>query len=72
MPSPFPVIQGASGGGSGDVVAANNLSDLTDASAARDNLGLGDIAVKDVVTLTQAAYDALSPPDANTIYLIES
>lgn len=27
--------------------------------------------IKQIVTITQAAYDALSPPDADTLYLIE-
>jgi len=29
-----------------------------------------DNSVNDIVTLTQSAYDALSSPDANTLYLI--
>lgn len=37
-------------GGSGDVIAANNLSDLTSATTARTNLGLGTAAVVDVGT----------------------
>tara|TARA_R100001086_G_scaffold193639_1_gene110624 strand:+ start:147 stop:326 length:180 start_codon:yes stop_codon:yes gene_type:complete len=27
--------------------------------------------INDIVVLNQAAYDALSPPDANTLYIIE-
>ena len=34
-------------GGGGDVLASNNLSDLTDASQARNNLGLGSAAESD-------------------------
>lgn len=34
-----------------------------------DGIGMGT-GVTDVEAITQAAYDALSPPDATTIYLI--
>lgn len=37
---------------------------LTSSQAAVMRAGLG------IVTLTQAAYDALTPPDANTLYVI--
>lgn len=49
---------------SSDVVAkANNLSDLANAVTARTNLKM--------LTITQAAYDALTPPDADTLYFVE-
>lgn len=53
------------GAGLGDLVAANNLSDVASASAARGNLGLGTMAVEaasDYLTAASAAstYAALS------------
>lgn len=43
--------QGDTGEGTGDMLAANNLSELASASAARGNLGLGSAAVLDVGTI---------------------
>lgn len=43
------------GGGTGDLLSTNNLSDLTDPAAARDNLGLGDIAVRTASEFATAA-----------------
>ena len=58
---------------------ANNLSDLQDADVARTNLGAigsdttqagGGTAINNIVTLTQAQYDAIGTKDNNTLYEI--
>jgi hypothetical protein len=41
MPFGYTPPAGSSGGGTGDLVSTNNLSDLTNAGTARTNLGLG-------------------------------
>lgn len=52
---------GENGSGSGDMLAANNLSDVADVPSARSNLGLGTSAVLDASDLTKA--QAENPAD---------
>lgn len=46
----------SSGSGGGDLLAANNLSDLDSAATARTNLGLGTAAVSDAVDFADAIH----------------
>ena len=70
-------IAGASGTGSGDMLAANNLSDLTSISTARTNLGLGTAATTastDYATAAQGAKadTATQPADLGTAAATDS
>lgn len=51
---------GGLGGGAGDMLAANNLSDVVSAATSRANLGLGTAAVEDVGFFATAAQGALA------------
>lgn len=52
--------QGVPGAGTGDMLAANNLSELTDEAAARGNLGLGTAAIANSTAFATAAQGALA------------
>lgn len=51
---------GASGAGTGDMLAANNLSDVASTVTALANLGIGDLGVLDTVGSSQIDNDAVT------------
>lgn len=61
----FTLPRGAAGAGSGDMMAANNLSDLTDKAAARSNLSVYSKAETDAALGGKQASLGFTPEDAS-------
>ncbi len=60
------VSKGDSGAGTGDLLAANNLSDLANSATARANLGLGTAAVENTVPVAKGGTGATDAATART------
>lgn len=58
--------QGSAGSGSGDMLRANNLSDLTNAATARSNLGLTSVATQATVPVNLGGTGATTAAAART------